>query len=561
MLPRIDVTALNLIKPEVDVSLAQIEGALSTFVEDNSNNTPLAESVEQMEQVYGALRLIDIHGAAELAEVLFALLRQVNKLQEKTPDAYYSALGSGMMVLGRYLEYVQIKAVNLPQLLIPSINEARQALALPPLGEGYFLDVPYLPDSHIVEPLAIDHAQAIALAKRIRLMYQIGTINLLKDQAQPVHFRLMRRALERATQLCTGKPLALLWWVGEAALEAFSQGVELNQARKRLLSQLEQQLKLLVLPQGLNQPVDMAVLANSLAVVGLGETGAKVQEVQRAFDLGSSCISQTQLKIQSNTMFGPGGSVIKTVATVLKEEITHIKEILDVIARGARSDDEEENSYESVAASILKASQTLIMLSLNDVANAMRRQSVVVSQWTDVPTEDGLNTLFDVLLQADNAVATLDREMTPGAQTVINNNRISLHQLDEARSFLVQETRNGLALIKRSVLAYIETNGEDPMHLSNIPTTLQSTSGGLEFLLVPRGAVILRTVVPFVEVWANSKKMPAMTIIETFADVIACIDYFLESLEVNKPISENVFEIAEDALAELGYPIPKQQAA
>ena len=232
MLPRIDVTALNLIKTEVDASLTQIEGALSTFVEDNANNGPLAESVEQMEQVYGALRLIDIHGAAELAEVLFALLRQVNDLQEKTPDIYYSALGSGMMVLGRYLEYVQIKAVNLPQLLISSINECRYALGLPTLGEGYFLDVPFLPDSNIVEPLAIDNSQAVALAKRIRLMYQIGTINLLKDEAQPVHFRLMRRALERATQLCTGKPLALLWWVGEAALEACSQGVELNPASK-----------------------------------------------------------------------------------------------------------------------------------------------------------------------------------------------------------------------------------------------------------------------------------------------------------------------------------------
>ncbi|HQV80217.1 MAG: hypothetical protein KBF23_00185 [Agitococcus sp.] len=563
MLPRIDVTALNLIKPEVDVSLVQIEGALSTFVEDNANNTPLAESVEQMEQVYGALRLVDIPGAAELAEVLFALLRQVNELQEKTPDIYYSALGSGMMVLGRYLEYVQIKAVNLPQLLIPSINEARAALGVAPLGEGYFLDVPYLPDNNIVEPLAIDHAQAIVLAKRIRLMYQIGTINLLKDQAQPVHFRLMRRALERATQLCTGKPLALLWWVGEAALEAFSQGVELNPARKQLLAQLEQQLKLLVLPQGVSQPVEMTVLANSLAVVGLGETGAKVEEVQRAFDLTSSCISQTQLKIQSNTMFGPGGSVIKTVATVLKDEITNIKEILDVIARGSRNNDDndEENSYESVAASILKASQTLIMLSLNDVATAMRQQSIIVSKWTEIPSENALNTLFDVLLQADNSVATLDREMTPGAQTVINNTRISLHQLDEARSFLVQETRNGLSLIKRSVLSYIESNGEDPMHLSNIPTTLQSSSGGLEFLGVPRGAVILRTTVAFVEAWVANKKMPNMTIIENFADVIACVDYFLESLEVNKPISENVFDIAEDALAELGYPVPKQQAA
>jgi hypothetical protein len=561
MLPKIDVTALNLIKFEVDMSLAQIEGALSTFVEDNENNGPLAESVEQMELVYGALRLIDIHGAAELAEVLFALLRQVNELQEKTPDAYYSALGSGMVVLGRYLEYVQIKAVNLPQLLIPSINEARSVLGLKPLGEGYFLDVPDLPDNNIGEPLAIDHAQAIALAKRIRLMYQIGTINLLKDQAQPVHFRLMRRALERATQLCTGKPLALLWWVGEAALEAFSQGVELTAERKQLLAQIEQQLKLLVQPQGINQPVEMSVLANSLAVVGLGETGAKVQDVQRAFDLSNSCISQTQLKLQSNTMFGPGGSVIKTVANAIKEDITHIKEILDVIARGARGDDEEENSYESVAASILKASQTLIMLGLNDVATSLRQQSAIVGKWTEIPSEAALNLLFDVLLQADNAVATLDKEMSPGAQTVVNNTRISLHQLDEARVMLVQETRNGLALIKRSVLSYIETNGEDPMHLSNVPTTLQSASGGLEFLGVPRGAMVLRTAVSFVEVWAVSKKMPAMSIIENFADVIACVDYFLESLEINKPVSESVFEIAEAALAELGYPIPQQQAA
>ena len=78
-----------------------------------------------------------------------------------------------------------------------------------------------------------------------------------------------------------------------------------------------------------------------------------------------------------------------------------------------------------------------------------------------------------MLLQADNAVATLDKEMTPGAQTVINNNRISLHQLDEARAMLVAESRAGLSLVKRAVLSYCE----DPMHLTNIPATLQSTSG------------------------------------------------------------------------------------
>ena len=57
---------------------------------------------------------------------------------------------------------------------------------LPLLGEGYFLDVPCLPDANIGHPLSIDHAQAVVLAKRIRLMYQIGTIGLLRDQAHHV---------------------------------------------------------------------------------------------------------------------------------------------------------------------------------------------------------------------------------------------------------------------------------------------------------------------------------------------------------------------------------------
>ena len=426
------------------------------------------------------------------------------------------------------------------------------------LGEGYFLDVPCLPDVNIGHTLSIDHAHAVVLAKRIRLMYQIGTIGLLRDQAQPVHFRLMRRALERATQLCTGKPLALLWWVGEAALEAFSQGVSLNPARKLLLAQLEQQLKLLVLPQGIHQPIEMTVLANCLAVVGLGETGSKVQEVQRAFDLASSCISQTQLQIQHDSMFGPGGSVIKTVAAVLKDEIAHIKDVLDVVARGSQ---QEEESYQTVAEDIKKSSQTLTMLGLNDVSQAMRRQADIVVNWTELPSEQALNVLVDILLQADNAVATLDKEMTPGAQTVINNNRISLHQLDEARAMLVAESRAGLSLVKRAVLSYLDTKGEDPMHLTNIPATLQSTSGGLEFLLIPRGAQILRSAASFMDAWSISKKMPAMNVVETFADAIACVDYFLESLEINKPVGDNVFDIGEDSVAELGYPVNNRRAA
>ena len=55
--------------------------------------------------------------------------------------------------------------------------------------------------------------------------------------------------------------------------------------------------------------------------------------------------------------------------------------------------------------------------------------------------------------------------------------------------------------------------------------------------------------------------MPPMSIIETFADAIACVDYYLESLEVNKPVSDNVFDIGEESVAELGFPVLNRQAA
>jgi hypothetical protein len=256
-------------------------------------------------------------------------------------------------------------------------------------------------------------------------------------------------------------------------------------------------------------------------------------------------------------MFGPGGSVIKTVATVLKDEIAHIKDVLDIIARGSQ---QEEESYETVADEITKASQTLIMLSLNDVAGAMRRQADVVRHWSDVPKESELNVLVDILLQADNAVAALDKEMTPGSQTVVNNARISIHQLDEARAMLVAESRAGMSLVKRAILSYIESQG-DTLHLANVPATLQSTSGGLSFLMAERGAGILRSCAAFVDRLVNTKQMAPMSVIETFADAIACVDYYLESLEVNKPVSDNVFDIGEDSVAELGFPVLNRQAA
>ena len=553
----LNITSLNLVKSEVDTTLNQVEGHLGSFVEERDNVAPLALCVEGLEQVHGALRLVELHGAVELAEGMFALMREAQATGAATPDESFAALGGAIMVLSRYLEYVQIKGGCWPQLLIPTINQVYTALKRPPVREGSFIPLGNIPEPPAVTPVEIAAGQWQPLLRRIRLMYQIGLIAVLRDQADSPHWRMMARAAERARQLTQGQPVATLWWTAGAAIEALQGGVVVNLARKSLLGQLDRQLKALAVEGGA-RALDTQLLADALYVVGLAESGTQAAEIRAAFSLGDSTLSEAAQTHEYELMCGPGGSVIKTVASVLKDELAHIKDSLDLIARGAQGGGD---GFVTVADSLHKTSQTLVMLGLMDVSRAVRTQADAVRAWGPEPGNDALHALVDVLMETENAVSGLVRQVTPGVDTPINNARISVHQLDEARALLIAETRSGLSLAKRAISSYLESD-RDVMHLNNVPATLQSVAGGLSFLIIERGAEVLRVCAQYIEQrMVNADNQPPMADLEDLADAISSVDYFLESLEANKPISEDILDIAEDSMESLGYPVPKRKAA
>ena len=554
----LNTTSLNLVKSEVDTTLTQVEGHLGSFVEERDNVAPLTLCVEGLEQIHGALRLVELHGAIELSEAMYALMREAQGTGAKTPDESFAALGGAIMVLSRYLEYVQIKGGCWPQLLIPTINQVHAALKRPPLREGSFIPLPAsLPVPPSLAPVEIAPAQWQPLVRRIRLMYQIGLIAVLRDQADSPHFRMMARAVERARQLTQGQPVAVLWWVAGAAVEALQQGVAANLVRKSVLGQLDRQLKTLQ-TEGSSPALDTALLADTLYIAGLADGGTQVDAVRSAFHLGDYSLTQKTLTQEYEIMCGPGGSVFKTVASVLKDELAHVKDSLDMIARGAQTGGE---GFGAVADSLHKTSQTLVMLGLVDVSRLMREQADLARRWGPEPGNDALHALVDVLMEVENAVSTLVRQVTPGVDTPINNARISVHQLDEARALLIAETRSGLSLAKRAISSYLESD-RDVMHLNNVPATLQSVAGGLSFLIIERGAEVLRVCGQYIEQrMLNADNQPPMADLEDLADAISSVDYFLESLEANKPISEDILDIAEDSMESLGYPVPKRKAA
>lgn len=553
-----NIASLNLVKAEVDASLAQVEAQVSSYAEERNSPALLDSCVEAVDQVLGALRLIELPGAVELASAMSQLMRQVQSNEPEASDETFAALGQGIMVLGRYLEYVQLKQAAAPQLLLPAINQVRAAIGQAPLPEGCFLPIPkLLPSPPALPQLEVSPEQLSALVRRLRLMYQTGLISVLRDQADVPHFRMMTRACERAQQLCGSRPQALTWWVAAAMIEALQLGVGVNNSRKNLLGQLDRQLKALIKNDGNGQP-DRRLLGDSLYVVGLSESTEKSTAVRLAFALTDDCLTQAQMTVEYELMCGPGGSVIKTVAGVLRDELAHIKDTLDIMSRGAKSD---KTSSDALADTLGRTAQTLVMLGLLDSNQALRAQADDVRKWTGDPDQADLNALVDVLMDVENAVAGLVKRVTPGTNTQVNNSRVSIHQLDEAHALLVSESRSGLSLVKRAISSYLGSD-RDLMHLTNVPSTLQSVAGGMSFLSIERGAAVLRACSRYIDArMLNVEQQPNMADLETLADAISSVDYFLESLEANKPIGEGILEIAEESVADLGFPVDTAKAA
>jgi hypothetical protein len=84
---------------------------------------------------------------------------------------------------------------------------------------------------------------------------------------------------------------------------------------------------------------------------------------------------------------------------------------------------------------------------------------------------------------------------------------------------------------------------------------MNSVRGGMIVLELPRAAEIMASSIQFVEGCLLSNTPPAALehMLETFADTIICLEYYLDCMKIDKYISADTLIIAEESLAALGY--------
>ena len=562
----INLTSLSLIQDELMATIDNASTHLETFISDRHNLKVLEDCIASLQQIRGSLDVIQLYGACELAGDILSTATQIDTESADQLDDKLSALTKGFFVLSCYFEYTQQHEIGMPVLLIPYINDIRLVNRQPFIPESYFeqSNGQYRCPNVAVKPLP-NNTELQMMVRRFRHMYQIGLLGLIKEVNVEASFTLMHRAIAKVYKLSRGTKSETLWWLASHALDAFVQGgMSPTVTRKRLFVLLDKELKAIE-RKGVsifdNDPLDVMLkdLAFYIALSGIeNPIFAHIKDVFLIDKLG---YTEAQLQDEATSLTGPSANTVQSVADVLRIELNIIKETIE---RTQNTDCETDNSCEDTISRLQKMKEILNVVGLSSAVSVIEAPLNKLKQvHTDkTPLTEAANIeVVNALLYVESVINSLGKrnfstEKLAEINELTQNEMISGNHLHDTQIVVLAEAKNGLTLIKNALTAFSDTS-YDKTHLESVPAILNELRGSMTILDLPRAAFIISSCTCFIEkaLMSTDEAAALEHMLETFADALICLEYYLDCLKVDSKVSPDTLAVAEESLAALGYSV------
>jgi hypothetical protein len=553
-----------MVHDELVATIEQSAVRLEQFAQDRNNGELLQNCIEGIKQIRGILNLIQLKGVDLLADELATHITDITLGEDEKTDAKLELLTASFFILPRYLEYCTQTARSMAMLLIPHINELRLARKAAPLPESYFYSLSGIKSN----PRSLPPAQALpedlsTLVRRLRHMYQTALLNVLKGVQVKASLGMMTRALQRLEAASTGASLSNFWWLARTTLAALAEkNMQLGKGRKMLFSAIEREIKRLQFEGSavLEREVDPALQKELLYLLALSNSdNEQTKAVLSAYGISKLPYTEAELAREMEFLNGPSANTISSMVAVLTDELHSTKNILERAAQGGA-----ELLIESpeLLETLKKVADILAIVGLVAPSNSLKQEIAKISAWQANHTpvsSDELLVVADTLLYVESTIAGLSNanlsdEKVAQINALSRDAAMANNQIAEAEKIVIDEAEAGLALVKRALSAFAESN-YDKGHIRNIVGTLDSVRGGMFVLGLPRAAKVLAGCMSFVEedLLANDQHPAVQHLLETFADTVISLEYYLDALKLDKNTDTSVLQIAEESLQALGY--------
>jgi chemosensory pili system protein ChpA (sensor histidine kinase/response regulator) len=571
--PSVNEQALHLVARELAATLNEVRIALEAAAETPADKAPVAKAASLMRDARGVLRVVEVYGAALLAEEMEHSARWLagNDTDARQFVDGLDALMRSSVQLPTYLERVLGGGRDLALVLLPLLNDLRAVRGAPLLSEGTLLSLNLSSEKAPTRrgPQPGDQALTVPQwARRLRTRFQAGLLALIRGEDPDQGVEVLLDVASRMETVATTVAVYQLWWVIGALLDALQAGgLAASVTVKRLLGHADRELKRLYAQgeQKYAEAPPIELLNNLLFYVARAETkGERIDAVRGSFRLDELLPIDESVEQERESLSAPSVRLMRTVAAAIKEDLGRVKDALDLYTRKGGPPEELAPQVDLLK----KIGDTLAVLGLGSVREQVQRE---LARLGDIigrrvpPEQDTLIGIAATLIGVEDGLddALVRLIMPPGAPDPGAETDPDFRQVTET---VLRECIVNLARIKELLGQSLDPTA-DQTGLDAAPALARGITAGLLLLGRNRAMEVMRRISEHVAALLGPGSLSRNDeYIDRLADAIVGIEYYMETLQAGRGDPWYMLDNAERCLATLdqtraGTPVPAAQAA
>ena len=549
----VEYNSLSWVKAQLDDVLSDAQANLNEYIE-NETEENLENCIEHLQLIYGTLQMVEIYGAAMLAEEMRLTTTALLEGKVERAEDTYDVLMRAMLHLPDYLEGIQAGKKDAPITLMPLFNDLRTARKEGLLTESSL----FSPDIENTELQSdgydadtIETGKLQGEVKRLRTHYQLGLLDYIRNNKERVGLQRIKAVLSSLEKVSSNDEVRRVWMVAGALVEGLvKQGIDTNLSIKMLLGAIDRQLKL-VLDEGeeeFSKNYSKELLKNILYYVGLSSVESKtITAVKQAYQLDDLIHQESE---DSGAMIGGlNADLFDTVSKGITEDMAHVKDVLELFMQ---SNEQNIEQLVPVAEQLGKIADTYGMLGMGNVRQSIMDQRDVMQSIAKGETEISEPVVSAVAYELLNAESEL-KDYIDSRSGFVDMNREHEDSTVPAAEYrqvvftVVSEGLKNFSEAKEAVLSYVSGIG-DKEQLEIILNRLEEVRGVSMMLPMGRVESQIEKLQKYIRVaLLNNNHKPDLKEQDTVADVVTSIEYFFEALSEGRPGVEQGLNAGDDA--------------
>ena len=543
----VEYNSLRWVKKELDLILMEAQASLSAYIEDTEDTARLREAVEHLHMVQGTLQMVELYGAAQLAEEMEKVSEALLEGSIKKVDDAYDVLMRSMLQLPDYLESLQSGSKDVPMVLLPLLNDLRASRDASLLSENvlFFPDVDSSADD---QDTGVSQGDLQAAAKKLRPHYQIGLLGWFKGEKVSAS---LKRILAVLTELEKSSPSAAsrrIWSISAALVDGLStNGIDSNVSIKTLLGQVDRCIKQLIDDgeAAFVENVPTELLKNLLYYVArVKSQSPRVTDIKSTYRLEQLLPADNELEEARSGMGGLNSELLSTVSSGIREDLLEVKDALEIFVH---SDVQDVARLKSLPDLLAKIADTLSMLGLGMPREQVIEQQKIVSKIIAGEHDSSDEVIMDmagVLLSVESQLNSFIANRSTSGADSSKEDRDGFAEMPDSEyqavlSAVIKEGLQDFSDARQAILSYLDNN-EDKSLLELVVTRLDQVDGAMFMLPVQKLKHQMDAVRNYIEkVMLNADMSPDADTQNDIADVVTSVEYYLESILEGRPDIEH----------------------